>query len=68
LVPRGTIGAVWDPNKNPTLRNVERVVLVHRLGEVMALVGFARFEPVGTDEKGELDLERYRLCSPVARA
>jgi hypothetical protein len=23
----------------------------------MALVGFTRFEPVGTDEEGELDLE-----------
>jgi hypothetical protein len=25
--------------------------------EVMALVGFTRFEPAGTDEKGELDLD-----------
>ncbi len=33
------------------------MVLVHRLREVMALVGFTRFEPAGTDEKGELDLD-----------
>ena len=49
--------AIWDPNHNPSLRNIERVVLVHRLREVMALVGFTRFEPAGTDEKGELDLD-----------
>jgi hypothetical protein len=49
--------ATWDPDSKPALRNIERVVLVHRLREVMALVGFTRFEPVGTDEEGELDLE-----------
>jgi hypothetical protein len=43
-----------DPDSKPGLRNIERV---HRLREVMALVGFTRFEPVGTDEEGELDLE-----------
>jgi hypothetical protein len=48
--------AVWDSDNKPALQNIERVVLVHRLKEVMALVGFTRFEPVGTDEKGELDL------------
>ena len=52
-LPRGT----WDPDSKPTLRNIERVVLIHRLREVMALVGFTRFEPAGTDEKGELDLD-----------
>jgi hypothetical protein len=55
--------AVWDPNSNTVLRNIERVVLVHRLREVMALVGFTRFEPVGTDEKGELDLEGVALAA-----
>jgi hypothetical protein len=49
--------ASWDPDNKPTLRNINRVVLVHRLREVMALVGFTRFEPAGTDEKGELDLD-----------
>ena len=49
--------AGWDPDSKPALRSIERVVLVHRLREVMALVGFTRFEPTGTDEKGELDLD-----------
>jgi hypothetical protein len=49
--------AVWDRDGNPRLRPIERVVLVHRLREVLALVGFTRFEAAGTDEKGELDLE-----------
>jgi hypothetical protein len=49
--------AIWDPDNKLALSRVERVVLVHRLKEVMALVGFTRFEPVGTDEKGELDLD-----------
>jgi hypothetical protein len=39
------------------------VVLVHRLREVITLVGFTRFEPVGTDEKGELDLEGVALAA-----
>jgi hypothetical protein len=49
--------AEWDKDGKSALSGVERVVLVHRLREVMALVGFTRFEPVGTDEKGELDLD-----------
>jgi hypothetical protein len=49
--------AVWDPDNKPVLKPIERVVLVQRLREVMALVGFTRFEPAGTDEKGELDLD-----------
>src|ERR1700730_12063667 len=49
--------ASWDPDNKPTLRNIERVVLVHRLRGRVALVGFTRFEPAGTDEKGELDLD-----------
>jgi len=49
--------AAWDSGGKPALRRVERVVLVPRLREVMALVGFTRFEPAGTDEKGELDLD-----------
>jgi hypothetical protein len=41
--------AAWDPGNKPALNRIERVVLVHRLREVMALVGFTRFEPAGTD-------------------
>ena len=48
--------AVWDTGDNH-LQAVARVVLVHRLREVVAQVGFTRFEAVGADEKGELDLE-----------
>jgi hypothetical protein len=55
--------AIWDPKNATILRSIERVVLVHRLREVMALIGFTRFEPVGTDEKGELDLEGVALAA-----
>ncbi len=35
---------------------IERIVLVHRLREVIAQVGFTRFEAAGPDIDGELDL------------
>ena len=35
---------------------IERVVVVHRLREVMALVGFTRFEPLAPDIEGELEM------------
>jgi len=35
---------------------IDRVVLVHRLREVTALIGFTRFEAGGTDIHGELDI------------
>ncbi len=38
------------------LSPVERVVLVHRLREVTAQIGFTRFEPTVPDLQGELDL------------
>lgn len=41
---------------------VERVVLVHRLREVTAQIGFTRFEPVVPDLQGELDLEVRRAA------
>lgn len=43
----------WDA---PWMRQVERVVLVHRLREVMAQVGFTRFEAVSPDIDGELEM------------
>lgn len=50
------------------MSNVANVVLVHRLREVVALVGFTRFEAVSNDVAGELDLEvesaRLSLESP----
>jgi len=39
---------------------VERIVLVHRLREVIAQVGFTRFEAAGPDIAGELDLDVER--------
>ncbi len=40
---------------SPSLHGVKRVVLVHRLREVRALVGFTRFESNSPDVSGELD-------------
>lgn len=40
----------------PKLRGLERVVLIHRLREVVAQVGFTRFESLQPDVEGELDL------------
>lgn len=40
----------------PWTQVVDRVVLVHRLREVVAQVGFTRFESGGTDTQGELNL------------
>jgi len=46
----------WDPRGDPLLAPVSRVVMIHRLREVVAQVGFTRFDAPSTDEKGELDL------------
>lgn len=43
----------WDA---PWMSAIERVVLVHRLREVVAQVGFTRFEAAGPDIQGELDI------------
>jgi hypothetical protein len=43
----------WDA---PWMKNIERVVLVHRLREVIAQVGFTRFEPASPDIEGELEV------------
>jgi hypothetical protein len=45
--------ADWD---RPWMAGIERVVLVQRLREVMALVGFTRFEAAVPDTEGELDM------------
>lgn len=41
---------------------VERIVLVHRLREVTAQLGFTRFEAAMTDADGELDLDVRRAA------
>jgi len=48
-VPR----VVWH---QPGMEAVERVLLIHRLREVVAQVGFTRFEAVAPDTDGELDI------------
>ena len=52
---------LWEA---PWMAAVERVVLVHRLREVVAQVGFTRFEAAGPDEQGELSLDVKR--APLA--
>jgi hypothetical protein len=42
----------WD---TPAMKDVDCVVLVHRLREVVAQVGFTRFEAATADVNGELD-------------
>ncbi len=43
----------WD---DPWMKPIERIVLVHRLREVVAQLGFTRFEAVGTDVDGDLEV------------
>ena len=52
----------WD---QPWMASVERVVLVHRLREVVATVGFTRFESSSPDVEGELEIGVTR--APLAR-
>ncbi len=53
--------AVWAA---PWTDVIERVVLIHRLREVVAQLGFTRFEAAGPDIAGELDIEVQR--APLA--
>ena len=55
----------WDA---PWMRPIQRVVLVHRLREVVAQVGFTRFESVAPDLEGELDIgvKRASLAREVS--
>lgn len=50
--------------KAPWMDVVERVVLVHRLREVTAQLGFTRFEASALDIRGELDIAVER--APIA--
>lgn len=62
-VPDGDFFARTLPRQNwdaKWTKNIERVVLVHRLREVVAQVGFTRFEAAGTDIQGELSLDVKR--------
>jgi hypothetical protein len=57
----------WDPQGDPLLAPVERLVLIHRLREVVAQVGFTRFEPPAPEIDGELDMkvERQMLDTEI---
>jgi hypothetical protein len=57
--PDGTFFARTLPKdawEAPWMKNIERVVLVHRLREVIAQVGFTRFEAISPDIDGELEM------------
>ena len=50
----------WDSNRDPLLAAIDKLVLVHRLREVVSLLGFTRFEAFNPDKDGELDLDVNR--------
>jgi len=57
--PDGNFYARTLPRKGweaPWMKPIERIVLVHRLREVLALAGFTRFEAVSPNTEGELEL------------
>ena len=49
----------WD---QPWMESIGRVVLVHRLREVTAQVGFTRFEALAPDVEGELEMGVQRAA------
>ncbi|MBL8793566.1 MAG: DUF1998 domain-containing protein [Planctomycetia bacterium] len=54
--------SAWD---KPWMSSVERVVLVHRLREVVAQLGFTRFEAITPNVEGELEMGVQ--AAPLAR-
>jgi hypothetical protein len=54
--------SAWD---RPWMGTVERIVLVHRLREVVAQLGFTRFEAITPDVEGELQMGVQ--AAPLAR-
>ena len=54
--------AEWDRDGDPLLGPVDKLLLVHRLREVVALLGFTRFEAIGPDRDGEIDLDVERAA------
>ena len=47
-------------NQDAILDGIDKLVLVHRLRDVVSLLGFTRFEAVNPDKDGELDLDVMR--------
>jgi hypothetical protein len=60
--------ARWDSGSDPVLNSIDKLVLIHRLREVIAQVGFTRLEPPAPDVDGELDInvERQSLDREVS--
>ena len=58
--------SIWDA---PWMSAFSRIILVHRLREVIAQVAFTRFESLGTDINGELpdELSLNVKIAPLAR-
>ena len=54
--------AAWDGAGDPLLEAADKLVLAHRLREVVALLGFTRFEAIGPDKDGEVDLDVERAA------
>ena len=50
------------PRQRSPLEALDKLVLVHRLREVVALLGFTRFEAIGPDKDGEIDLDVERAA------
>ncbi len=50
----------WDSGRDGLVASIDKLVLVHRLREVVSLLGFTRFEAISPDKNGELDLEVAR--------
>ncbi len=50
----------WDNGGDARLAKIDKLVLVHRLREVVALLGFTRFEAFSPDQNGELDINVIR--------
>jgi hypothetical protein len=57
----------WDAHGDPLLSPIERLVLIHRLMEVVPQVGFMSFEPPAPEIEGELDMkvERQMLDTEI---
>ena len=54
--------SAWDPGGDRGLAAIDKLVLVHRLREVVSLLGFTRFEATSPDKDGELDLDVARAA------
>jgi hypothetical protein len=66
LLPRARWNGSGTEASDPVMQRVEKVVLVHRLREVSALLGFTRFESLGTDVNGELPDELNLPVQPAS--